>query len=260
MSEVIYSILIAGFEALLGPVVYKWLKKRIKRQWVVIVLIVLFALLGAIILGTAVSVLAWNFSKDNKQSEIKPEQTMTVADSISEALDYQISHYPSSQYRDVYKNFMQDFFGPGHILADTTASARYLRHELAEEGPFEGPLYEKTGFRGNFYRVNLSVIKDSIVPFELFFDTFVKSVQGITPPSGEDWMKTWSLIDSVITVKGIHFVDEESDRQALQSQFAEGNYIAHHSRRFNDSVHFHYRIISRKNFETIILPLIKERQ
>lgn len=184
--------------------------------------------------------------------------TPSVADSIAEALDYQMSHYPSSQYRDVYKNFMQDFFGPGHILADTAASARYLRHELEEEGPFEGPLYEKTGYKGNFYRVNLSLIKDSIVPYETFFPVFVESVQGITPPSGEDWMKTWNLIDSIIIAKELHFPDEDTDRKELKSQFTEGNYIAHHSRRFNDSVHFHYRIISRANFETIILPLIEK--
>ncbi len=197
-------------------------------------------------------------SKLSKTSDSESIPASTIADSISEALDYQMSHYPSSQYRDVYKNFMQDFFGPGHILADTAASARYLRQELAEEGPFEGPLYEKTGFRGNFYRVNLSVIKDSIVPYDLFFNTFVESVQGITPPSGEEWMETWSMVDSVITAKDIHFFDEETDRQALQSQFAEGNYIAHHSLRFNDSVHFHYRIISRDNFETILFPLIQK--
>ncbi len=198
---------------------------------------------------------------NTKSSKVESTASgMTTADSISDALDYQLSHYPSSQYRDVYKNFMQDFFGPGHILADTAASARYLRHELAEEGPFDGPLYEKTGFRGNFYRVNLSVIKDSIIPYNLFFNTFVESIQGITPPSGEEWMKTWNLIDSVIFAKGINFIDEEADRQDLKAQFAEGNYIAHHSRRFNDSVHFHYRIISRDNFETILFPLIKERR
>ncbi|MDE6018613.1 MAG: hypothetical protein K2G85_07350 [Muribaculaceae bacterium] len=195
-------------------------------------------------------------SSDTKDEFISSD--MTVADSISEALDYQMSHYPSSQYRDVYKNFMQDFFGPGHILADTAASGRYLRQELAEEGPFEGPIYEKTGYKGNFYRVNLSLIKDGIVPYNTFFPAFVESVQGITPPSGEEWMKTWNLIDSVIKAKKLHFPDEATDRNELQKQFAEGNYIAHHSRRFNDSVHFHYRIISRDNFETIILPLIEK--
>ena len=197
-------------------------------------------------------------NKSSNTAEANNLSKLTVADSISEALDYQLSNYPSSQYRDVYKNFMQDFFGPGHILADTAASGRYLRQELAEDGPFDGPMYEKTGFRGNFYRVNLSLIKDGIIPYETFFPAFVESVQGITPPSGEEWMKTWNLIDSVIVAKGLHFPDEDIDRQALAAQFTDGNYIAHHSRRFNDSVHFHYRIISRDNFENIILPLIEK--
>ena len=183
-----------------------------------------------------------------------------VADSISEALNYQLANYPASQYRDVYKNFMQDFFGPGHILADTAASGKYLRYELAEEGPFDGPLYEKTGYKGNFYRVNLSLIRDSIVPYDVFFNAFVESVQGIVPPSGEDWMRTWSEIDSVITAKGIKFPDESTDRKALAEQFAKGDYIVHHSKRFNDSVHFHYRIISKDNFETVILPYLNHTQ
>ena len=199
-------------------------------------------------------------AKSSNSNDESISSDMTVADSISEALDYQLTHYPSSQYRDVYKNFMQDFFGPGHILADTAASGHYLRQELAEEGPFDGPLYEKTGFKGNFYRVNLSLIKDSVIPYDTFFPAFVESVQGIIPPSGGEWMKTWNLIDSVIVAKGLHFPDEDIDRQALAVQFAEGNYIAHHSRRFNDSVHFHYRIISRDNFEKIILPLIEKSE
>lgn len=186
--------------------------------------------------------------------------TRSLEDSIAYALDYQIKNYPSSQYRDVYKNFMQDFFGPGHILADTAASARYLRHELAESETFGGPLYEKTGYKGNFYRVNLSLVNDSVIPYEVFFDAFVESVQGIVPPSGEEWMKTWKMVDEVISKKGFHFYDEDKDRRDLAKQFEEGNYIAHHSKRYNDSVRFHYRIISRDNFEQILLPIIRAQR
>lgn len=201
----------------------------------------------------------WGCSARQRNNSDTDTATPSIHDSISEAIDYQLTHYPASQYRDVYKNFMQDFFGPGHILADTAASAKYLREELAEEGPFDGPLYEPTGFRGNFYRVNLSLIRDRVVPYDVFFPSFVESVQGIVPPSGEEWMHTWSVIDSVITAKGITFHDEEADRSALGQQFAEGNFIAHHSKRYNDSVHFHYRIISRARFEADILPLIEKK-
>lgn len=181
---------------------------------------------------------------------------MSRADSIAAALDYQISNYPASQYCDVYKNFMQDFFGPGHILADTVAAGRYLRQELDETVAFEGPLYEKTGFKGNFYRVNLSLIKDNVIPYDLYFDNFVESVQNIVPPSGEEWMQIWNEIDNVIKEKNLHFADEDSDRARLSAQFRDGNYVAHHSKRYNDSVNFHYRIISRENFEKNLLPLI----
>ena len=184
-------------------------------------------------------------------------QPVTVEDSIAAALDYQLEHYPSSQYRDIYKNFMQDYFGPGHILTDTAASSRYLLHELSSAGQFEGPLYEPTGYKGNFYRVNLSLIKDSIVPYDIFFTEFVGSMDGIVPPSGEEWMSTWNLIDSVIIGRGVHFLDEENDRQTMEAQFKGGDYVVHHSQRFNDSVHFHYRIISRDRFENVIRPLIE---
>ena len=193
-------------------------------------------------------------SHSAKIGEVKEYSSTT--DSISDALDYQLKHYPASQYRDVYKNFMQDYFGPGHILTDTAASGRYLRRELAETDSFEGPLYEKTGYHGNFYRVNLSLLKDGIIPYDIFFPAFVESVQGIVPPSGEEWEKTWSVIDSVIINKGIHFENEEQDREELKKQFKEGNYIVHHSQKFNDSTHFHYRIVSRSNFENILLPII----
>ncbi|MDE7466205.1 MAG: hypothetical protein K2M59_07275 [Muribaculaceae bacterium] len=183
---------------------------------------------------------------------------LSVEDSINKALDYQIKNYPVSQYRDVYKNFMQDFYGPGHLLTDTAASGRYLRKELEEGAPFDGPLYEPTGYKGNFMRVNLGLIADGTIPYDLFFRTFVESIQGIQPPEDSEWMRTWEKIDSVLTVRNLSFQNEEEDRKALSAQFAEGDYVVHHSQRYNDSVRFHYRIISTPLFHSRILPLIKK--
>ncbi len=193
----------------------------------------------------------------NKRSTYEIPQSSTTADSITVALEYQMRNYPASQYRDVYKNFMQDYFGPGHLLSDTAASGRYLRKELSEGAPFEGPLYEPTGFRGNFIRVNIGLIADGTIPYDVFFSTFVESMNGITPPDGKDWMETWKQIDSVITAGGLSFFNEEEDRLALEGQFSQGNYIVHHSQRYNDSVRFHYRIISTPLFRERLLPLIK---
>lgn len=183
-------------------------------------------------------------------------QRSLTRDSIASALEFQLNVFPQSEYRDVYKHFMQDYFGPGHILTDTIAARNYLRRELDESGIFGGPLYVKTGYKGNFYRVNLSLIKEGVIPFDLFFNAFVRSVQNIVPPSSEEWIKTWSEIDEVITEKNLHFPNESTDKTFLAEQFSNGNFIMHHSRRFNDSTNFHYRIISREEFEVKLLPLI----
>ena len=179
---------------------------------------------------------------------------------IHRALLYQKENYPFSQYRDVYKNFMQDYYGPGHILADTAASAKYLQKELRETDMFDGPDYEPTGFNGNFYRVNLRLLADGTIPYKTFFDSFVESVQGIVPPDGEEWMKIWESIDREIVKTGLTFENEEQDRQELAKQFSQGNYIVHHSKAFDDNSNFHYRIISKENFNNIILPLIESKK
>lgn len=214
-------------------------------------------LLSFIILLSSVGVIAGGLAANPEK--ISDKAPATVEDSIAAALDYQLTNYPVAQYRDVYKNFMQDFFGPGHILSDTAASGRYLRYELAETDSFDGPLFEPTGYKGNFMRVNIGLIADGTIPYNLFFDTFVESVKEITPPEGEDWMRRWNTIDSVIILKGIKFYNDSIDRIDLKKQFGEGNYIVHHSKRYNDSVSFHYRIISAPLFRERILPLIKTR-
>ena len=180
----------------------------------------------------------------------------TRNDSIRLALEYQLKHYPASQYRDVYKNFMQDYFGPGHILNDTVAAGNYLRYELDNSEKFEGPDFEPTGFEGNFFRVNLRLIKDGTIPYNIFFDAFVKSVQGIIPPDGETWMKIWKEIDNEIQSMGLTFDNEDHDRAALAEQFKQGNFIAHHSEAFNDANNFHYRIISKDIFNREIRPYL----
>ena len=184
----------------------------------------------------------------------------TRADSIRGSLKYQLDHYPASQYRDVYKNFMQDYFGPGHILNDTVEAHNYLRYELDNSEIFDGPNFEPTGFEGNFYRVNLRLIKDGTIPYDKFFEAFVKSVQGIMPPDGHTWLKIWSEIDNEIQSMGLTFQNEPEDRAELAEQFKQGNFIVHHSRAFNDANNFHYRIISKDIFNRDLRPYLKRKK
>ena len=177
---------------------------------------------------------------------------------IMDAVEKQMEMYPKSTLRDLYKNFFQDYFGPGHIIANTDAANNYLRQELSSVTEFEGDDYEYTGYRGKMVRVNLKVIADGRVPYDKYLDAFLRSVNGITPPSIEEWKAEWAKIDSVIMTMDIVLDNAEKDRQEITQLLNENKFVMHHSRQFNEHYAPHYRIIERKIFEEEILPLIGE--
>ena len=177
---------------------------------------------------------------------------------IRQSVERQLELYPESTLRDLYKNFFQDRFGPGHIIADNSAADRYLRYELNTAEGFEGLDYEPTGYEGRFYRVNLGVIADGRVPYDKYFDAFIRSVNGITPISIEEWSKEWHEIDSVIMTMGLQLEDLSADRAEIKALIDGGDYVMHHSQRFNDHYQPHYRIIERTIFENEILPLLSK--
>ena len=177
---------------------------------------------------------------------------------IRQSVKRQLELYPESTLRDLYKNFFQDRFGPGHIIADNSAADRYLRYELNSADGFEGLDYEPTGYEGRFYRVNLGVIADGRVPYDKYFDAFVRSVNGITPISIEEWSKEWHEIDSVIMTMGLDLENMAHDRAEIKALIDGGDYVMHHSQRFNDHYQPHYRIIERTIFENEILPLLSK--
>ena len=177
---------------------------------------------------------------------------------IRQSVERQLELYPESTLRDLYKNFFQDRFGPGHIIADNSAADRYLRYELNAAEGFEGLDYEPTGYEGRFYRVNLGVIADGRVPYEKYFDAFVRSVNGIKPISIEQWRTEWHEIDSVIMSMGLQLENFSADRAEIKALIDGGDYVMHHSQRFNDHYQPHYRIIERTIFENEILPLLSK--
>ena len=52
----------------------------------------------------------------------------------------------------------------------------------------------------------------------------------------------------------------EKDLAAIDSLMAEGHYILHHSRIFNETYHPHYRIINRHIFEQQLKPALEKQQ
>jgi hypothetical protein len=177
---------------------------------------------------------------------------------VRTAVDRQMNTYPKSTLKDLYKNFFQDRFGPGHIIADTARSGAYLREEMASYTEIEGDAAEATGWEGNFYRVNLSVVKTGQVPYPVYFDAFVRSVNAIEPPSVAEWQREWEGIESVIRSMSLDLPGYEADRQEIEENLNRGEYAGHHSRLFEEHYAPHYRIISKKIYEEEILPLLNK--
>ena len=168
---------------------------------------------------------------------------------VQTAVRRQLQIYPQSELKDLYKHFFQDVFGPGHLLADTAAAGNYLRRELASFDKADGPIMEPTGWQGQFYRVNLSVLKEGKIPYEVFFDAFVRSVSSIEMPPIEDWTQEWKAIEQIIFRMSLSLPNYEADKVEILEQLAQGLYVGHHSQAFGTHYAPHYRIISREIFE-----------
>jgi len=178
---------------------------------------------------------------------------------IRVAVENQLKMYPKSTLQDLYKNFFQDYFGPGHMINDTTAAGTYLDRELASFEKVNNSYYEPTGYNGNFYRVNLSVIKDGLISREIYFDAFIRSVNDIQPITLEEWQKEWKEIDSVIQTMNLQLTGYTEDRKKIFQLLEDGKYVMHHSQTFSKAYKPHYRIIKRSIFEKEILPHLSKR-
>lgn len=186
--------------------------------------------------------------------------TDPVREKIVGSVERQMRLYPHSTLRDLYKNYFQDRFGPGHIIADEQAADSYLRYELESATSFEGEDYEPTGYEERFMRVNLGVIADGRVPYEKFLSAFVRSVNGIEPITIEQWREEWAEIEAVIGELSLDLPNYEADRAEIRALLERGEYVMHHSKLFEQHYSPHYRIISREIFQQEILPLLEQKR
>jgi hypothetical protein len=179
---------------------------------------------------------------------------------VKTAVNNYMKIYPKSRLKDLYKSFFQDRYGPGHLINDTAAAGRYLLKELDSYTAVSGEIAEPTGWRHNFYRVNLSVIKEGLVPYDLFLDAFVCSANGIKAIPVEEWRKEWIQIEKIIRSMELSLPFCDDDRNEIEQRLKEGNYAGHHSEAFNEAYTPHYRVIGRKIFEEEILPLLEQNR
>ncbi len=171
------------------------------------------------------------------------------------AIERQLTTYPESTLQDIYKSFYQEHFGPGHIISDTASARRYLTLELSEMGETQSPYFEPTGSQGYYVRVYLSAIADSLITAEQLLDAFVRSANSRQEPA-VSWMEKWKAIVSIIQANKIELEGFETDLPLL-TEAARNSQAVHHSRRYNEAYHPHYRIVERGIFEIELKPSLK---
>jgi hypothetical protein len=178
-------------------------------------------------------------------------------DPTREAIRQQIRQYPETRVQDIYKSFCQDCLGPGHLIPNPDAARAYLMEELQayredlDSGRYEIPAERcvSVGDAGNYIRVDLSVVLDSLVDAETLLDAFVRSANEGKTLSEEAWRAKWVSVANVIRKDFPALPDAEADLAAIDSLMAEGHYILHHSPIFEQTYHPHYRIVARDIFE-----------
>ncbi len=168
------------------------------------------------------------------------------------AIERQMASYPQSTLQDIYKSFYQEHFGPGHMISDTASARRYLMSELSEMGKNKSPYFEPTGSHGDYIRVYRSAVADSLVTAEQLLDAFVKSANSRQEPSN-NWLEKWEAIVNIIQTNELGIEGLETDLPLL-TEAARNNQAVHHSRRYNEAYHPHYRIVERRIF-MLLFPL-----
>lgn len=180
---------------------------------------------------------------------------------VKNSIYSQLSIYPQSNLQDIYKNFFQDRFGPGHLIPDTAMAGKYLREELnayTETG--QNPLLELTGWEGNYYHVSLDVLKLGIVPVEVYLETFVESANPVPEVAPDEWKNEWERIVAVIEKMNLALPDYESDKAKIRDLIEKGDFVVHHSPVFEDTYHPHYRIIKKDIVLKKIEPLLTDKR
>ena len=180
------------------------------------------------------------------------------SDSVKQAIEEQLESYPNSTLCDIYKSFFQDFYGPGHLIADSVSAIRYMEQEIEQSHLSLCKPYEKVGTGKNFYRINLSLVKEGKISVSALFDALQRSIALTTQPDIDTWKKEWEAIEkNTVLFKNQIAGDYEADKRFIDKMLSKGDYIMRHSKTYNTNYHPHYRLIHRTIFEKEILPLIK---
>ncbi len=168
---------------------------------------------------------------------------------IIQFIDNELKYYPEAHLADLYKNYFQDAYGPGHIIEDTTQAGKYLDWELQQTDWIDTLSYQALGINHDYYRINLRLVKDGIIPRDTLLQALLKSAKLARNPDLEIWKKEWNEVLALIKKIKPNLPGMEADEKLINQVFSEGGVVMHHSKHYEETYHPHYRIVHRSVFE-----------
>ena len=171
----------------------------------------------------------------------------------------QIENHPNQTLQDVYKSCYQDEYGPGHLISNESSAINSLLQEIntIEKDYTPITLFEQTGIYGNYLRVDLTLVRDGVIPFFVLFRALTISATIGGQKSDENWSTIWSEIVEEVKKAELKFENFEEDLANLDRISKSEDKVVHHSEMYENIYHPHYRIIEKNAFEKFIKPFIK---
>ena len=171
----------------------------------------------------------------------------------------QIKNHPNQTLQDVYKSCYQDEYGPGHLISNESSAINSLLQEIntIEKDYTPITLFEQTGIYGNYLRVDLTLVRDGVIPFFVLFRALTISATIGGQKSDENWSTIWSEIVEEVKKSELKFENFEEDLENLDRISKSEDKVVHHSEMYENIYHPHYRIIEKNAFEKFIKPFIK---
>ncbi len=168
---------------------------------------------------------------------------------IIESIKTEMQYYPELQLKDIYKNFFQDAYGPGHLIPDTASAGKYLGWELSQPEWTDTVEWLPLGSKNDYFRINLSWVKNGILPRDTLLLGMVESAKPARNPDIETWKKEWNDVLSVVKEMHLNLPDFEKDKKTIDEVLSQGEVVMHHSEAYIKKYNPHYRIIHKSVFK-----------
>jgi len=197
------------------------------------------------------------------QDETKSEKSFDYK-SYKASIQYILKKYPESTLIDVYKYFFQSRFGPEHFIKDSLIALNLLQDEIKSEEILsykskpDSFLVELLLPEKKFVRIDLSLIKDRIIPLNLLFTAFLNSAKIYDSTEYEIWKNDWKEIVNLIEKENIKLKNYIEDKNRIENALKQNKLVFSHSAHYKNFYKPHYRVVEYKIFKTFLLPLIHQ--